>query len=63
MHRPDVREIHTVVIAGREVAAAKVVCPECQVLDLNTSFDTTHRGRWIASCTQGHTWQVFLTDD
>lgn len=59
----DVREITSVTIAGVEVPAHKIVCPECQVLDLDVSVDTSVPSRWVATCTRGHSWTFSPRDD
>lgn len=54
---PESREIKTVDIAGRTIDAHKVVCPECNALDLNTDFETSEEP-WVATCTKGHVFGV-----
>jgi hypothetical protein len=51
------REITFVTIAGVNIPAALVVCPECKTLDLNTDFNTSLRP-WVAMCSSGHQWFI-----
>lgn len=54
---PEDRRVEWVEIAGRKVDADKLVCPECQALDLGTEIVTTDPVLWKARCSQGHTWE------
>jgi hypothetical protein len=54
----QVREITWVEIAGLQVAAEKLICGECGILDLNVDVDTTG-DVWVATCTEGHTWEFY----
>lgn len=54
---PDIREITSVEIGGRDIEAEKVVCPECKTLWLDTDFDTADPVVWKATCPKGHTWE------
>lgn len=54
-------QIDWVEIAGRQIAAHKLVCVECGALDLGASIDTTGP-TWKATCTKGHSWEFFPED-
>lgn len=56
----EIRYIEWVEIADLRVAAAKVVCPECDVLWLDSNFDTTDPLVFIATCPHGHSWEIHL---
>lgn len=56
----EAQEVDWVEIANMRVSAAKVVCPECKTLWLDTDFDTTHPFMWTATCPEGHVWDVEL---
>ena len=51
------KEIQTVEIAGRWIAAHKLICPECQRLDLCSDIATSSMP-WRATCSFGHSWDV-----
>jgi hypothetical protein len=50
-------KVEWVEIKGKSIPAERVVCPQCNVLDLNTDFDTTEEP-WKATCSKGHEWAV-----
>ena len=54
---PDEYEVKTVTIAGQEIDASKVVCPECEELWLDTDFETSEVP-WVATCPKGHVFGV-----
>lgn len=51
------KEIQTVEIAGRWIAAHKLICPECRRLDLSSDIATGSMP-WRATCALGHSWDV-----
>lgn len=53
----NAKEIQYVEIGGRQVAAYKVICPNCKILDLDAEFDTSETP-WKVRCSEGHEWQV-----
>lgn len=50
-------EVKTVEIAGLTIDAAKVICPECNTLWLDTDFETSEVP-WVATCPKGHIFGV-----
>lgn len=50
-------EVQWVKIGEHHIPAHKIVCPQCNKLDLGTDFRTDVTP-WIATCTKGHRWEV-----
>ena len=42
---------------GKHIPAYKAICPQCNKLDLNTQFDTSHIP-WNAICGRGHQFMI-----
>lgn len=50
-------EVQWVKIGQHKVPAAKVICPQCNKLWLETDFRTDVMP-WIATCPEGHRFEV-----
>lgn len=53
------REIQYIEVAGRTILAHLAICPECKVLDLNSTFAPSESlDGLIVECSKGHSWEI-----